>query len=89
VLEFGPEAIASGWRVGVSEILADHRGNARHSSRMIERRVARVLGGRTASEGSPYDVELADGMRIEVRCFTSRLSLAPSHALGVGAHSYR
>ena len=84
VFSFGAEAIARGFRLGVKEILGDYSGNARHGSRMLERRVARSLGGKLAPEGSSHDVELADGARLEVRCFTSSVSFAPSHAVGSG-----
>jgi len=83
---FGAEALAHGWRLGRSEIVEDYGGNARHGSRMIERRIAVMLGGRLAPEGSSYDLALADGSRLEVRCFTSGVSFVPSHSLGAGRH---
>jgi hypothetical protein len=81
---FGSEQIARGWHLSVPEILSDYGGNARHSSRMIERRIARSLGGQLAPEGASHDVRLTDGMRLEVRCFTRGVSFAPSHSVGAG-----
>lgn len=78
------EEIARGWRLPVVEVASDYRRNGKHASRMVERRVARALGGVLAPENAPHDLTLADGLRLEVRCYTSTIKFGPSGSIGSG-----
>lgn len=78
------DAIASGWRLDEAALLHDYRTNGRHSSRMLERRVARLLGGQVTADGAPFDMLLAEGTRIEVKSLSGSVSFAASGSVGSG-----
>lgn len=77
-----PYEAADAWGVAAEELIGDAQRNAAYLSATMERRVAARLGGRVVAGAEPYDVELPDGRKLEVRGFTRQISFAPSRSRG-------